>query len=176
VVVSELLHVPLPAFVRKLGRKRHWGSPDQPEAERIAEILGNVFLNDQLPYSLYRVSSDTDLHRVALALNAGRKAGSLTEDSSFVAFGAEELETVNVRAQPTVGDTPCRYANHLHHDASASEDQLRQLVTQAIRAGRTIASLTKGVMKRVVETAIRDQCFAAVTDAVECKAEGCSGP
>ena len=158
-------------FVRKLARKRHWGSPDQSVQERTSEILANVFLNDKCPYSLYRVSSEADLDRVALALNAGR--GSLSEECYFVFFTSAEFQDANITLEQTEGRTPCHYANFLHFDADAAELQLQSLVNQALTDGRDLVRRSRPQMKQVAEQATETRCLAAVPASTACETEGC---
>jgi len=170
--VSGTLPIGSPVLVRKLARKRHWGSPDLSTDQRIAEILANVFLNDEKPYSLYRVNSEGDLDCVTMALNAGR--GSLSEECSFAFFTLEEFQAAKIPLTQTTGNTPCHYANRLHFDAEAAEPQLLSLINQAITSGRDVVRRSRGQMKLVVDQAIKNQCLAAVPHSSECKAPACA--
>jgi len=78
-----------PVLVRKLRRKRHWQSFAATDDEQVTEIAQEVFLYDRTPYSMYRVSSEAELDRVALALNSGRD--SLTEECCFVCLRTRRL-------------------------------------------------------------------------------------
>lgn len=172
--MSGTLPTGLAVLVRKLARKRHWGSSDQPAEQRSAEVLSNVFLNDDKPYSLYRVNSESELDRVALALNAGRS--SLSEECFFAFFTEAELQAASISLTQSAGQTPCRHANHLHFDADAVEAQLLSLISQALISGRDLVRRNRNQMKQVAELAMKDQCLAAVPDSPECKADGCPKP
>jgi hypothetical protein len=172
--VSGTLPAGSAVLVRKLARKRHWGSSDQSAEQRTAEVLSSVFLNDDKPYSLYRVSSESELDRIALALNAGRS--SLSEECFFTYFTEAELQAAAISLTQTAGQTPCHHANHLHFDADAAEAQLVSLITNVLASGRDLVRRGKSQMKLVAEQAAKDQCLAAVANSPECKAHGCPKP
>lgn len=172
--MSEPLPTGLPVLVRKLRRKRHWHSSAAREEEQVAEVLTNVFLFDKRPYSLYQVGSETELDRVALALNAGRD--SLSEECFFVYFTLDEAQAAGVPLSPTAGDTPCQLVNSQHFDADATETQLRALVSRVKAAQRGVCRRSRSQMKKVVEQATQEQCLAAVPESTECQVPACPKP
>ena len=175
--VSESWPEGQPVLVRKLGRKNHWGSPDQDIPQRVNEIVSRLFDTRERPFSLYKVSSSIELDRVALALNAGRS--SLTEDLSFAFFPWDEFVAAKISLAASPGDTPCHHANLLHFDADADPSEFTAIVEGAISRGQEVVVRSKGQMKVVVQQATRERCdviTARPDSAVEpgCIATGCS--
>jgi hypothetical protein len=115
---------------------------------------------------MYRVRSEADVLRVAVAMNAGRS--SLTEDSPFVAFSEEELEALGIARLDTRGTTLCELVNRWHLDADASPAQARELCRRAMQNGRPVRTLTKGMLRSPVEQATKNRCRAAVADREVC--------
>jgi hypothetical protein len=146
-----------PVLVRKLRRKRHWQSLAATDDEQVTEIAQEVFLYDRTPYSMYRVSSEAELDRVALALNSGRD--SLTEERCFVWFTDEEVAQAGVPVAVTPGGTPCHLANHLHVDCNAQEADIYSLVRLAKAAQRDVLPTQQGGH----ETGARTRHKAAVS-------------
>lgn len=172
--MSGSIPVGSPVLVRKLVRKRHWGSSDQADDQRVAEVLANVFRVEEKPYSLYQVSSEDELDHVALAMNSGRD--SLAEECFFTFFTPAELAAASIPLAKTAGQTPCHLANNLHFDADAAETQLQALIAAVIASQRDVVRRSRSQMKKVVEKATQDQCLVAVPASTECKADGCAPP
>jgi hypothetical protein len=164
--------VPWPFLVVKLGRKRFWGTPDQPLDERLDDAVDKVFPPGDRPFSMYRVRSEEDVLRVAVAMNAGRS--SLTEDSPFVAFSEEELAQLGITRLDTQGTTACELVNHWHLDADASPPQARQLCRLAMQGGRPVRTLTRGMLRPAVDWATGNRCRAAVADTEGCLDAECA--
>lgn len=163
-----------PVLVRKLGRKNHWGSPEQPIGQRVSEIVSRLFAPEERPFSLYKVSSLMELDRVALALNAGRS--SLTEDLAFAFFPEDEIVAAGIPLSNTSGETPCQHANSLHVDADASPANLTAIVTQAIQQHRTVVTRSKGQMKEVVQRATQERCEVITSQLASGGTPGCVAP
>lgn len=163
-----------PVFLRKMNRKIDWGSDDTPAAERAADIIGLVFDRKTHPFSVYLVGSDQDLHRVIIGMNGGRT--SLTNESHFIAIRASELdaEGIGVDHTPEQGITNCRFANSLHHDLAAGDDQLRALCLRLIAVGRKAATFSKGRTKAIVPEAEAIGCLAAVPTSAGCRDLRCA--
>src|SRR4051812_42928176 len=83
-----------PVFLRKLRRRADWGDLETPLEQRAADAVRLVFRSDPKPYSLFRVETDEELHRVVIGLNGGRP--SLISDSDFIAVLPGELEAVGI--------------------------------------------------------------------------------
>jgi hypothetical protein len=155
--LAEIRQLPAPVFLRKLRRKADWGSIDTPLDERAADVVRVVFKIDPKPYSLFRVETDDELHRVVIGLNDGRP--SLTCDSDFIAILPTELESVGIDAWHSTGDTLCRFANALHYDISAEDDQLLTMCRWMIGQGREAIHLTKGMTRPMADKAQEDGCL-----------------
>ena len=173
--------VGLPVFLRKI-RRSDWGAEGDTKGARAENAALRVFLDDVPPYSLYSVSSDEDLRRVLLALNANRTALISEEDRAterlrdsldYVLFLAEEARQAGVTFATTPGNTPCGYANGLHVDMSATPDRLRRLCELAIEAGRQATRCGRGDMGEVVVAATKEQCRSVRGVASPCLVPEC---
>jgi hypothetical protein len=164
--------VPWPFLIVKLGRKRFWGSLDQPLDERLAAAADKIFPSTDRPFSMYRVRSEEDVYRVAVAMNAGRS--SLSEDSSFVAFLDEELVQLGITCLDTPGSTACELVNRWHKDADANPSQALDLCRLAMQQGRPVRTLTKGMLRPAVARSTENRCRAAVSDAGKCLDPECA--
>ena len=159
--VVDTLQIQAPAYVRKLRRRSDWGDPSDEPAQRAKVAVEKLFRTQSQPeISIYLISNDEDLRRVALGMNAGRD--SLKESVPFVAFRSEELRTLGIEATQTPGDLPCGHASSLHYDMIATDDQLLTLCSKAMTCGRVAANCTTGMMKEVVQEAISEGCRTAV--------------
>ena len=159
-----------PLFLRKLRKKRDWGSAEDDPEERLALVREAVFLSDERPYSLFRVSDDEELRRVTMGINGGR--ASLREDVFYVPILPNELTDAGIAFSQTPGDTSCRMANRLHFDADASEDQLSRLCRQLIHSSREILPLKKSRLTPWVELVRSEGCLADATSE-NCNVSGC---
>jgi hypothetical protein len=121
-------------------------------------------------YSLYLVSSDDDLRRVAIGMNSGRS--SYTEPVAMVAFLESELLGLNITCAKTNGATQCEYANNIHFDITATNQQLLDLCRTAILAGRVAGNCTESNMKDVVRAATSEKCLVIVPGG-PCSASNC---
>jgi hypothetical protein len=164
--------VPWPFLLVKLGRKRFWGNPDQPLDERLAAAVAMIFPPADRPFSIYRVRSEEDVNRVAVAMNAGRS--SLSEDSPFVAFLEEELAQLGITCLDTPGNTACALVNRWHLDADANPSQAHDLCQLAMQRGRPVRTLTKGMLRPAVAHSTANRCSAAVPDAEKCLDPECA--
>lgn len=171
--LAGTLKVLAPTFIRKLGRASHWGQPGDPLPQRIKAAVAQVFRNQVEPViSIYLVSTDEDLRRIAIGMNANRD--SLHENIAFLAFQPGELAAAGI--QPPVrtpGDLLCDYANARHHDMIATDAQLEQLCTNLMNAGREVARCSGGVMKDAEKLARAESC-KAVPHVVQCGVAACN--
>lgn len=174
--------VGLPVFLRKI-RRSDWGAEGDAKEARVENAVLRVFLDDAPPYSLYAISSDEDLRRVLLALNANRTALVSEEDKAnerlrdsldYVLFLADETRQAGVTFATTPGNTPCGYANGLHMDMSAISDQLRRLCGLAIADGRRATRCGRGDMGEVVAAATKEQCRSVRGVASPCLVPECA--
>jgi hypothetical protein len=156
-----------------MNKKTDWGSDETPPDQRVSDIIDVVFNRKTYPYSVYLVQSDEELHRVIIGMNGGRE--SLTAESHFVAIHAHELESSGIRIDHTPGEgvTSCRFANSLHHDLPAENDQLKALCLSLIAAGRKAATFTKGRTRVIVPEAEAIGCLA-VPESTSCSVERCA--
>ncbi len=173
--LADLVQPPGPVFLRKMNKKTDWGSDETPPDERVSDIIDLVFNRRTYPYSVYLVRSDEELRRVIVGMNGGRE--SLTAESHFIAIRADELEAAGIRNDHTPGEgiTSCSFANSLHHDLPAENDQLKTLFYSLIAAGRKAATFTKGRTKAIVPEAETLGCLA-VPAATKCSHERCAVP
>jgi hypothetical protein len=118
--------------------------------------------------SIYRVTGELDLLRVALALNANRR--SKTEPIFLVAIKPEELAGIQV--EQTRGQTLCTWANLLHHDLIVTEPtQITALVQALLAASRTPSKFTTDNMSLAVADTTHQGCHAATPDSKRCVCE-----
>lgn len=172
--IQGALKVQGPVFLRKLARASHWGQPTDPLDQRVKDAVKNVFRNQvQAEISIYRVSSDEELRRVAVGMNANRD--SLNEAIAFAVLLPEELARHGIQLTQTPGDLKCEFANRLHFDAVANDQQLEDLCRALMAAGRTEGRCTGGMMKAAAEMAVGEGC-AAATKTLPCRVEGCVAP
>lgn len=170
--LANLVHPDAPVFLRKMNKKTDWGSDETPSVERVSDIIELVFSRKTQPFSVFLVQSDEDLHRVIVGMNGGRD--SLTAESHFVAILEGELIGAGIRIDhtPHNGITNCRFANSLHHDLHASDEELRVLCLSLIDAGRKATTFTKGRTKIIVPDAEALGCLA-VPNATNCEHPRC---
>jgi hypothetical protein len=169
--VAGILQVPVPAFVRKLRRRSDWGEPTDDPAQRVKNAVDKLFrLKAEPDISVYLVSTDEDLRRVALGLNAGRD--SLKEAVPIVAFLPGELKALAIQVNQTPGNLPCAHANTLHHDIIATDEQLTQLCEAAMNGGRLAGNCSQGMMKDVINEATKENC-RTVTQEGACHVGSC---
>ncbi len=146
-----------PCYVRKLKKGSHWEDGESP-SDRVDSIVEKDFRLDQDGVvSVFQVRSGVDLRRVAVGLNATRD--SLSEDIFLIAILPDELQ--GVLAEPTPGDTKCLWANRLHHNLVVERQSgFTSVVESLIRAGRKPKKFTRSKMRRAVEEARREGCYA----------------
>jgi hypothetical protein len=172
--LADIVQPSSPVYLRKLDRKADWGSDETPQAERATDAVRLVFDPRTYPYSVYRVQSDEDLRRVIIGMNGGRQ--SLSAESYFLALYPEDLAAVGIHADhsPRAGITRCRYANFLHHDLSASDDQALALCLHLIKRGRKVVYFSKGRTTLIIAAAEAEGCYAAVEQSPGCRVEICA--
>ena len=152
-----------PVFVRKLTRKSHWGIAADPLAERLELAVEKVFPEQSGVFSVFRIETDDDLRRVALAFNANRS--SHIERLDLVAFTPVELRRCQISSENVPESrTPCDHANRRHYHLSATQAQLHNLCELAMTAGRQAVSLTTATMRDVVKAAEEDGCQIVSSD------------
>lgn len=164
-----------PAFVRKIQPRGDWGSPNDPLDLRVTKAVQNFFIaQGQPPYSFYRVETDEDFGRVALALGSTRQ--NPTQELDFVAFLPEELQAAGITGKQTNGHTPCPLANRLHYDLAANVDQLQALCKSVMEKGRETGRCNRKMMKELQGRAREEQCLAAVNPSPGCLVPTCATP
>ena len=157
-------------FLRKLLRKHSWGSPDADPEERVKSAVDEIFLQDDLPYSLFRVASDEELRRAILGFNSGRT--SLRSDVAWLLIRPDEFDDFGITPIKSPGDTKCRFANDLHFDIIADQTRLESLCRQIMTTNRPILSLRKSHLEPWISQA-RDESCLSHPDSVECKVVNC---
>jgi hypothetical protein len=162
-----------PFFLRKLRRQAHWGHAEMDRAQRRKEAVREVFLRDEKPYSLYRVETDEDFHWTVMGLNGGRP--SLTIDSDFIAILPEEFAALAITPEASVGETLCRYANALHHDFHAEEQQLHDLCDRLMQQDRPVIHLTRGMLQPLKKKAELMNCLV-IPGSPGCNHTRCASP
>jgi hypothetical protein len=168
------LKVQGPVFIRKLARASHWGQPDDPIDQRVKDAVKNVFRNQpEQEVSIYRVGSDEELRRVAVGLNANRS--SLSETLAFAVMLPEELRQFGILLTQTPGDLKCEFANRLHYDAVATDQQFEDLCRALMTAGRTEGRCTASMMRDAAQAAVDEGC-AAATNTTPCRVPACAAP
>jgi hypothetical protein len=150
-----------PCYVRKVDRSGH--------CRDATTIRDKVFCPepDDNAVSVFAVASATDLARVAIALNANRKGGSLTEPLFLIAVAPDELAGIVLRRAP--GATLCKWANHLHHNLLVTApSQVASLAEALVRAGRKHRKFTEKAMREALEATTNDGCRAADPSSTSC--------
>ena len=148
-----------PAFLRKVDRARMW---DLPPGDRNAETASQVFVEGDRSVSLWLVSNDTELRRVAIAMNENRN--SPHERLDLLPIRPEELQAVGAVPQQTPGDTTCEVARRLHHDVDLNSKRRVHLCQILLGALRVLERCKKGQMKVAEEAAKAEGCPAAFSD------------
>ena len=172
--VAGTLKVQAPVFIRKLRRGNDWGQPGDPMPERVELAVQQIFRNQpEAEISIYVVSSDDDLCRIAIGINAGRD--SLSESMTFLVFTKSELDAAGISAPAkTPGNLKCDYANALHFDMTATDAEIIQFCANLMAAGRAAARCTEGAMKAASKLAIAENC-KSVPNITQCGVNACSG-
>lgn len=174
-VLEKVLGIAGPAFIRRLPKRSDWGGPGDAIDQRVANaVTEGFFKRDTSPFSLWRVTTDEELRRAALALNSTTQSRS--QKVEMVAFRPEELQQVGIVAaaeQQKPGNSLCPWANRLHYDLEATRQQLEALCRLAMEAGRSAGRCTEGDMNTVLDSAKKEQCHAALDHSPGCLVEHC---
>ncbi|MFO7903225.1 MAG: hypothetical protein R6U98_11220 [Pirellulaceae bacterium] len=160
-----------PVFVRSACRRSDWETKQQ--------ILKDVFEADSADaISVWRIENDSDLMRIAVAINANRVAGnpdhgSIRGELFLVAIQPHEVGAIKL--EQNEGRTDCVFAKHRHYDAVIEDESQRtQLVDLLLDAERSPKKVTKGQIREAVEKAEKDSCYAVAESSTGCECEkGC---
>ena len=155
-----------PVFLRKVTRAKHWKDPCESDD---ATGASQVLLEDNGIVSVWFVSDDTDLRRVAIAMNEGR--GSFHETLDLLPIQRDELKKIGVTASQTPGDTNCIAAQSLHHDIRLTKSTAVKLCELLIADDRKLERCKRGEMKQAETQSIEDGCFATVPESRSCACE-----
>ena len=170
--ITGNLKVPAPTFIRKLRRASDWGQSDEPINDRVASAVAKVFRNQLEPeISVYLVTTDDDLRRVAIGYNAGRK-GSLHEMIAFLPILKSELEQQGIQITKKPANLKCDYANQLHYDLIASDNQLDALCRSLMNSNRDVGRCSESTMRAAEQRAADEKC-KSVPGIIECGLAGC---
>lgn len=152
-----------PVFLRSVARARIWTSAKQSKEPLLAADLLYEADNN---VSLWKVSDDRELRRVAIAINESRD--SLRETIDLLPITPSELTAAGIGFMPELGDSECPTAARLHYSAEIDTDARLRLLRKLIDANRELLRCTGGKMKRAVQLSIEDQCFIPVPDSKQC--------
>jgi hypothetical protein len=154
-------------FIRKITRRRHW---EEPLQQRDSAAAGSIFDDEQNLTSLWRVETDLDLRRVALALNEGRS--SPHEEIYLVPIVPHLLTDAGLSLVPSGGATDCPEARMLHFDVPMVADKRAALAQLLIQAGTGSIHLKKAEMVAAEKASALEGCFAALRESTHCLACG----
>ena len=163
-------------LVRKLRRKADWESKAETIEERASDLFETLFGKDERPFSLYQISRQDQLRRVALAMNARRQGNKLGDEAFFVEFSLEWFSSANLMVTNTAGETDCHWVNAMHVDVNGEQDQFHLLLQAALRAERRMIHLDKKSMKVFAEQAQAEQCQAVPGQQQPCRVPECPMP
>lgn len=135
----------------RLVRQRRWATfPDiewiAPEETQADALLDLQTRNNRL--SVFRVDSDNDIQRVVVALAASRDH---VANIDYAIFDDDELIVQGIDITQTVGETPDKTANMLHHDIHNLTVRQIELLARTI----ALADHTR-IHRRDIQTMLRD--------------------
>ena len=135
----------------RLVRQRRWATfPDiewiAPEETQADALLDLQTRNNRL--SVFRVDSDNDIQRVVVALAASRDH---VANIDYAVFDDDELIAQGIGITQTVGETPDKTANMLHHDIHNLTVRQIELLARTI----ALADHTR-IHRRDIQTMLRD--------------------
>lgn len=154
-----------PVFLRRVSRSRNW---DEPLKNKDPVAAAKVLIERGKSVSLWLVTNDTDLRRVAIAINEGRHV-SFHERLSLLPIHQDELDGVGVEFTQIAGLTSCKAAEVLHHDILLDERSAVGLCQILIDVNRKLATCTKSQMKKAENISRGEGCFATVPESSECE-------
>lgn len=152
-------------FIRKITRRRHW---DEPLGRQDSETAASIFDDEQNLTSIWRVETDLEFRRVALALNEGRS--SPHEEIYLVPIVSQLLTDVGLSLIPNGGATDCPEARPLHFDVAMDSQTRAALAELLIRAGTKSVHLKKAEMVAAEKASALEGCFAALRESTHCSA------
>src|SRR5437879_2790526 len=112
-----------PLFVRRVARARIW--VEALQTKRASDASDVLYEQDE-NVSLWRVSTDEELRRIAIAINESRD--SFREMLDLLPILPTELEQVGVRWDSDPGDTSCPAAGKLHFNAEMNNEARLKLL------------------------------------------------
>ncbi len=163
--ISEDLNVPGgPVLVRKITRPKKWQGPlDSGDVEAAIGVFAS---SSDSGISLFLVNSDSDLRRVALALN--EYTVSPRQRLTLLPIRPEELSAAGVGYEQTLGASKCPVAADLHYDMTGGKQELVRLCRLLLDAKRDVGGCSRGNMKLALELSKAEGCFVAVPDSASC--------
>lgn len=156
-----------PLFIRKITRRKNWTEPVERQDSATA---ASVFNDEQNLTSIWRVETDRDLRRVALALNEGRS--SRHEEIFLIPIAPKVLDDAGLKPIPTPGESNCPEAKKLHFEVAMNLDERKTLAQLLMAAGTRSVRLTKPEMRAAEQVSAQEGCLAAVIDSPSCRACG----
>ena len=151
-----------PLFLRKVARVSRW---DKGDLERAM----NVFKDPEGEPSLWKVGNDTELRRVAIALNEGRN--SLREPLQLLPIHQGDLEAAGItHIDQTSGERRCVAADSLHYVAKMTTKTIEKLCRHLLFVKkRQLGRCTKGQMRKALVLSIEEGCFSVAEESTNCK-------
>jgi hypothetical protein len=165
--VSKLGVVSEPVFVRKITRRNNW---ETPLLENDPDSGAAIFLDEESSTSLWRVQTDVEFRRVALAMNEGRC--SLREELFLLPIKQEHFESLTPQPFSWPGVTDCAVAKQLHYEIKLDQSQRVALAKVLIDANRKSVKCTRGEMAAATVLSTDEGCLTAVDTPIECLACG----
>jgi len=152
-----------PAYLRKISKPRAW---KQPLDDKDLAAAAQVFQEGDEPISLWLVSDDIELRRVAIAINEGR--GNFHETIDFLPVYPQELLEAGAASQQTLGNTTCRAAQPLDYDVQLDDGSRTRLCRTLLASGRKLERCKRAEMKEAERRSEAEGCFATVHTSTEC--------
>lgn len=157
-----------PLYLRKLNRQWEWTVPADGEPPANIDELANAsyesaFRDDEGRISVFRVTSETDVRRVLLAMN-GTPPRSLHEKILVVAFTDAMLNQFQIGIEQEPGDTRCTAANALHRNLIDDREKITELIKSCLQARHNSAKVNKPEMKAIEAAAIIGKCRVVTSE------------
>lgn len=156
---KHLLGIDCTIYVRKLNRKKEW-DPSEPLdiQSRAEQCYSAAFEDDQNQISVFSVSSDIELARIAVTMNAPEKRG-WTEEIVLAWFTEEDIRSHKLRMIRSIVETECKLANRLHYDIEDDQPKVIALIEAAMQGGRGIIRFKKPKMRKAIISAENAGCY-----------------
>jgi len=157
---KHLLGINCTIYVRKLNRKKEW-EPSEPIdiKSRAEQCYQSAFKDDLNQISVFSVSSNIELARIAVTMNAPEKRG-WTEEIVLAWFTEEDIRSQNLIINQSLVETECELANRLHYDIEDDQYKVIALIESVMKIGRGIIRFKKAKMRKALKSAEDAGCYA----------------